>query len=124
MVGSLLRGPAIILISKFVDEDRETTIDFPSQAVDDELLTSAAPTLKKFGKRTLKLISSKCSCCPRKQANSPNEYRSSLKPGSFQPSSDETTSTVSAPGSDLHLIFSPTTIVYSRLRRHGLPVKG
>lgn len=42
MISSLLGGPAIILVSEFVNEDGETTIDFPSQAVDDELLALAA----------------------------------------------------------------------------------
>lgn len=47
MIGSLLGGPAVILISEFIDEDRKTTIDLPPQTVDDELLALAA-TLKIF----------------------------------------------------------------------------
>lgn len=47
MIGSLLGGPAIIFVSEFVDEDWETTIDFPSQAVDDELPTLAVAMSKR-----------------------------------------------------------------------------
>lgn len=42
MIGSLLGVPAVILVSEFIDEDGETTIDLPPQTVDDELLALVA----------------------------------------------------------------------------------
>lgn len=42
MIGSLLGGPAVILVSEFIDEDGETTIDLPPQTVDDKLLVLVA----------------------------------------------------------------------------------